>query len=221
MNHSTSLNNIKYFRKNISTWGQNNFTNFPWRLTKNKWYALVAEIMLQRTKAEQVEPVYFQFISNYKTPLDYLNDTGANIFKNLGLMERNNNLISLNKFILENGIPDDKEQLLNLPGVGDYIASAFLSLHLDIRSFLIDSNIVRVYGRFFGFETGPETRRKKWIKELANNITPKKKHRNYNYALIDFSREICKPKPNCEICPVRKKCTYYKSYQIQLNKTRP
>jgi len=164
--------------------------------------------MLQRTKAEQVEPVYREFTQKYKQPQEYL-DVGANTFVNLGLPERNKQFNELNRIIALHGFPDNKAELVRLPGVGDYIASAFLSLHLGVRAALIDGNIVRVYGRFFGFETDPETRRKRWLKELAEDITPKQKHREYNYSLIDFAREICKAHPRCEECPVRRKCHYF------------
>lgn len=165
--------------------------------------------MLQRTRAEQVEPVYTEFTLRYKLPQDYLEDPESNTFVNLGLPERNKQFKLLNSIITINGIPEEKVLLLQLPGVGDYIASAYQSLYLGIRASLIDSNIVRVYGRYFGFETDPETRRKKWLIELVGNITPKRKYREYNYALIDFSRAICKTSPNCGECPVRRKCQYY------------
>jgi A/G-specific adenine glycosylase len=48
----------KYFKTKLIRWGQSNFADFPWRNPHKKWYCLVAEIMLQRTKAEQVVPVY-------------------------------------------------------------------------------------------------------------------------------------------------------------------
>jgi len=169
--------------------------------------------MLQRTKAEQVEPVFREFIEKYKEPQAYLDDQEANTFVNLGLPQRNKQFRLLNSTITLYGIPDNKAHLVRLPGIGDYIASAFLSLHMGIRAYLIDSNFVRVYGRYFGFETGTETRRKQWLKELAEAITPKRKHKEYNYSLIDFSREICKTRPNCAECLIRRKCQFYLSEQ--------
>lgn len=200
---------INYFKGKMLKWGHNNFRNFPWRYSSNKWHCLVAEIMLQRTKAEQVEPVYIEFIKKYIKPQEWFDDPNAFTFANLGLPERNRQFLSLNRIIAGNEIPDNKADLLKLPGVGDYIASAFLSLHLGIRAFLIDSNIVRVYGRFFGLDTNAETRRKKWLIELADRITPKRNHRSFNYALIDFSRDICKKRPDCRICTIKRKCNYF------------
>jgi A/G-specific adenine glycosylase len=55
---------------------------------------------------------------------------------------------------------------------GSYIASAYRSLHLRERDFIIDSNVIRLYGRFFGFSTDSETRRKRSFLELADRATP-------------------------------------------------
>ena len=209
MCNEISDTDIKYFRAKIIKWGRTNFRNFPWRYSDNKWHCLAAEIMLQRTKAEQVEPVYVEFIRKYEKPENWLDDPDAVTFNNLGLPERNKQFLSLNRIIAGNEIPDNKVDLLKLPGVGDYIASAFLSLHLGMRASLIDSNIVRVYGRYFGLNTNAETRRKIWLIELADRITPKRNHRCFNYALIDFSREICKTRSNCRICTIKRKCNYF------------
>lgn len=201
-------NEIKYFRFNIIKWAKNNFTHFPWRSTDNMWHTLVAEIMLQRTKAEQVEPIYNFFCERYPNPEDYLNDPDPRVFDSLGLHWRESQLKKLAGSIVIDGIPSNKIELMNRAGVGSYIAAAFRSLHLGQRDVIIDSNVVRIYGRFFNFETDGETRRKRWFIAFADSITPQKKHKNYNYGLIDFTRKICKPVPACGNCPLRRKCKY-------------
>jgi len=196
---------IEIFQKRILEWGLENFTHYPWRSTTNEWHALVAEIMLQRTKADQVEPVYVDFVRLYDSPKDFL-DNPVNVFSRLGLPARNEQLIELNRIIAARGLPHTRVDLLQLPGIGEYTAAAFLSLHCGIRDTLIDSNIVRVYGRFFGFCTDTETRRKKWFKQLAERITPTKNYKEFNYALIDFSRNVCKVRPAHNACPVKERC---------------
>ena len=197
-----------YFRRLVLRWGRQNFKDFPWRRSKNPWHGLVAEIMLQRTKADQVSPVFMTFAAKYQRPEDFL-ASPASLFSRLGLPIRDEQFLALNRAIVAAGLPTEKAALMRLPGVGDYIASAFVSLHLGKRAALIDANTVRVYGRFFGFETGPETRRKGWLAELSEEITPIRTFRDYNYAIIDFSREICIPRnPQHEVCPLRKKCRY-------------
>jgi len=205
---STDREDIDYFRARVLRWGRQNFKRFPWRSVENPWHALAAEIMLQRTKADQVLPVFMRFAAKYREPADFV-ARPTPLFSELGLPIRDDQFLALNRTTIIVGLPNEKAKLLELPGVGDYIASAFLSLHLEKRAALIDANTVRVYGRFFGFETDPETRRKRWLVELAEEITPMRVFRDYNYAIIDFSREICTPrKPQHEMCPLRRKCRY-------------
>ncbi|WP_166000829.1 hypothetical protein [Bacillus sp. Cs-700] len=196
----------------ITRWGEIHFSKFPWRDTDNLWHALVAEIMLQRTNAHQVIPAYLKFIENYESPYSYLSDQSSNVFENLGLRWREKVLKNLAIELTNLGfIPEEKQELLNLPGVGDYIAAAYRSLHLNNPDTIIDSNVVRLYGRLFGFKTTPETRRKQLFKELAERMTPDSDHRLYNYGMIDLTREICKYKPDCKVCPLQSECKYYKT----------
>lgn len=199
---------IDYFRSRIVNWGRKNFAHFPWRKTSNLWHCLVVEIMLQRTRAEQVVPVFKNFCKDCKTPFQYAKKKKYSVFKTLGLPQREGLLRKLAIQLSRGKIPKKKEELLKLSGVGEYISAAYRSLHLGIRDVIIDSNVVRVYGRFFGFKTDGETRRKKWFVELAERMTPQRVFTDYNYGLIDFTREICKPKPLCEQCIIRKKCKY-------------
>lgn len=57
---------------------------------------------------------------------------------------------------------------------------------------------------------GAETRRKRWVTELADALTPKRVFRDYNYAVLDFTMLVCRPRnPRCDICPVKRECAYY------------
>lgn len=202
-------NDITYFQKKILTAGEKLYTPYAWRKTNNKFHALTAEILLQRTNADQVLNVYKDFIKKYKTANQFIKFP-ENIFISLGLNWRYNIYQKLCYKITEiKRIPYDKEELLKLPGVGEYVASAFLSLHMNKREFIIDSNIVRIYGRYFGFETDGETRRKKWFIDLSNRLTPIKKFKEYNYGLLDFTRLICNRNPYCDNCYLKRKCFYY------------
>lgn len=202
---------LKYFRSRLRRWGRENFDDFPWRNTGNLFHGLIAEILLQRTRAEQVVPVYLNFVERYKGIDDFskvnLKDA-KNIFCPLGLHWRGKQLYDLSRKLkaLEGIIPTGYEELTELPGVGPYAANAFISLHLDRPATIIDSNIVRLYERFFGIEPENEMRRKKSFIEFCIFVTPKIKCREFNYALLDLTRKVCKPKPCCDDCPIKNKC---------------
>lgn len=129
--------------------------------------------------------------------------------KNLGLHWREQQINKLAESLTGIDIPESKDDLLELPSIGNYITSAYRSLHLGIRDVIVDSNIVRVLGRYFGFETNGETRRKRWLIQLAGKLTPERKFKEYNYALLDFSRAICKPKPICHLCIINNRCKFF------------
>lgn len=213
MEPSISLENSHYFRNEIIRWGRENFADYPWRGLNNPWHSLVAEIMLQRTNAGQVVPSFLEFVQKYPDPESYLADNNPRVFSRLGLPQREESLRQLAQQLVNSQIPIEKEHLLSLPAIGDYIAAAFRSLHMGEKDYIIDSNVVRLYGRFFGFETHAETRRKKWFIRLADELTPAIEHQAYNYGLLDFTREICRPRPRCHICPLSEKCHYYNLIQ--------
>lgn len=215
------LQSIKYWkirqlRGKLQEWHKHNPVNYPWRDTNNHWHAIVAEVMLQRTRAEQVVPIYNSFVKKYPTPHSFIlhfKRTKVNIFGKLGLPQRNQLLYELALSINNHGIPSNKVDLMKLPGIGDYVASAYFSFHLNKREALIDSNIIRFYGRYLGFDYDGETRRKKWLNLLAKKITPIKNPRDFNYALLDFSMRVCMIKPQCNECPINLNCNYFKPNQ--------
>jgi A/G-specific adenine glycosylase len=210
-------NLIRYFRTRVYNWARQNPIGYPWRSTDNLWHAMVAEILLQRTKADQVLPVYKDFVIRFPTPEAYksfIETSDENVFENLGLNWRFEYFKKMVNSVVEEGIPIYKKNLQKLPGVGNYVSSALLSFHLNKREVLIDSNIIRFYGRFFGIETNEESRRKKNFILMSNEITPLRKFKEFNYAVLDYSMNICKPKPLCSNCLLLKRCHYYNNQQL-------
>jgi A/G-specific adenine glycosylase len=98
------------------------------------------------------------------------------------------------------------DDLVDLPGVGPYVASAVISLHIGNRAVIVDSNVVRVLSRITGAKYNAETRRQKWLLDLADYLTPKYP-REYNYALLDLGIQVCSPRiPACDRCPLVEMC---------------
>lgn len=204
---------IKEIQQSIIKWGMENYCYYPWRSTKNLFWALIAEMMLQRTKAEQVIPVYKNFTNQYFSPSEINFEESDRMFfilQPLGLRWRNKNILNLCIELSKRKgvIPETKKELLILPGVGDYIANAFLSLHRNVREPIIDSNVVRFWGRVFGLEINKSTRREKSFIELVEKLTPDKNFKEFNYGVLDFSRMICKQQPLCSKCRLKGFCKH-------------
>lgn len=211
--------NLLQIRESIIFWGKDNYQDFPWRSTEVAWFGLIAEILLQRTRAKNVIPVFLEFCDRYKKPSDLANASLSEIedcIFPLGLLWRAPLLQKLGKELthLNGKIPDDYSSLVKLSGVGDYVASAWLSFHGKYRKVLIDANIVRFYCRITGNKKDGETRRKKWIRDFAEDLTPFSDWRAFNYALLDFSMLVCGNKPNCNICEFRDQYCVFRERQV-------
>ena len=163
-------------------------------------------MLLQRTRADQVVPVHRTFAQRYPTPEALAKESQSgllSVISPLGLRWRAPLMIRMAGIVADRGRPPERlEELTALPGVGPYAASAYLSLHRGIRAPIVDANVVRLYGRVFGFPTGPETRRKKWLLRLADEMTPRRSFRQFNYALLDLAMKVCVSRPKCEECPL-------------------
>lgn len=175
---------------------------------------MLAELLLQRTRAEQVAPVYKQLCKLFRRPED-MAAAPPNIIADtvhpLGLHWRASWLQQFAREVANrfgSSLPRDVQVLDALPGVGPYAAAAFVSLHAGKRAPIVDGNVVRLYGRLFGFKTDGETRRKKFLHVIAERMTPPTKFREYNYALLDFTRAVCAPAPRCKDCPLNSLCTF-------------
>ena len=200
------------FVRALTRWGRRNRRAYPWRRELPLWQALVVEVMLQRTRANQVVTTFNQFRHRYPNPIALglaSEEELTELLQPLGLRWRGRLLHLLAKEIrrLDGALPLTQPDLEALPGVGPYAAAATLSLHANRRAVLIDSNIVRVLCRLVGAVYDGETRRKRWLYELADLLTPPRAHRAYNYAVLDLAALVCLPRtPKCDECPVLKWC---------------
>ncbi|MBI2963589.1 MAG: hypothetical protein HYY35_07525 [Deltaproteobacteria bacterium] len=100
-------------------------------------------------------------------------------------------------------------ELQRLPGVGMYTAAAWLSLHRGRRAVIIDANVARWLSRVTGLPYNRDPRHVRWVKKLADELTPQRAFREYNYAVLDFTMSICVPRnPRCDVCPMLSECRY-------------
>jgi len=198
---------IRKIQNILLEWGPDHFREFPWRNPDNGWHGLAAEVLLQRTRAESVIPVYLKFVERFPEPAD-LGDASEeeilDVIGTLGLHWRAPLLKELGQTLNARGaVPDSLEELKDLPGIGPYAAAAYLSFHTGNRGVLVDANVVRWICRLLGREYDGETCRKAWLRNLLDDITPQEDHRQFNYALLDFTMTICMPhNPECDQCPI-------------------
>jgi len=172
--------------------------------------------MLQRTKADQVLPVYLNFFSNFKTPSDVARTNMKklnHILYPLGLRWRIKRFKEVSQSIVKKfggKVPETRNEISKLPGVGDYVAGIVLSVALNKKEWIVDSNVVRVFKRYFGISTSKEGRRDKHVIEIARNYADCNYPGKANLALLDFAALVCTPrKPIHERCPLSRSCHYF------------
>lgn len=208
----------QYFYERLLEWAQTHGRSFPWRETREPYQVLIAEMMLRRTRASQVVPVYTRFLELFPTIDDLLvspDEDVAAVLYPLGLAWRAANFRRMAEHVatMENGqIPRERSRLLMLPGVGDYVASAVRCLAFNEDELLIDTNTVRVAGRYLGFPTHAESRRHRPVREAVGHLIDHRQPRASNLALLDFAALVCRaPQPLCTTCPVSQPCAWFQT----------
>jgi len=192
---------------------------YLWRSTYDPYRIMIAEFMLQRTKANQVEPVYKNFIKQYSDIHSLAKAREYSIRKytdNLGLHWRASHFKEAAKYIVDNydgQFPEERKLLRKIPGIGDYVASAILTVCFNRPEYVVDSNIARFINRFYGLQLTGEIRRKKPIIEKAQELFDYSDTRNLLFALLDFTALVCKPqKPECTSCILNQDCSLKSKY---------
>lgn len=194
-------------------WWAKNGRDFPWRRENDPYRILVAEFLLHRTRAQSVVPVYNSFIGVFSSVRDAAEageDDIYRILKPLGLNWRVNKIIESFRVIQKdfNGnIPMEKDVLMKLPGIGDYISSALRTFYGGHSDPLIDTNTVRVLCRLRAKQVNDSIRKGKNIRRDYSEFLGNSDPRKFGYALIDLASQVCRPtRPLCRICPLVNHC---------------
>lgn len=208
-----------FFWNNILSWYSINKRNYPWREVDNPFYILVAEFLLQQTRADSVLPVYNKVIEVYNTPKELAEANQSEleeIIKPLGLIVRAERMIRSANIIVDdyNGnIPKNRNKLKELPGVGDYISDAVLCYGFGYDTIPIDTNILRLFTRYFDLNV---SKKRKNVENLREDIDDKflefNSFEKVNLAALDFASLVCKAiNPNCDECILSKRCNFDKN----------
>ena len=210
-------------------WYGLNKRDLPWRFTKENdlpipYYVFVSEYMLQQTTVPTVEKRFEEFIKIWPSLKDLAKTTEPKILKfwsGLGYYSRARNLLKAAKIIDKNfksKIPNNYEDLILLPGVGDYTAKAILGIGYNKSVMPLDANIERILARLYAFKE-PLIKVKKNLFQKAQLFLSKKYSSNLIQSFMDYGSMICTPRnPNCLQCEIKKYCL---GYQKNIQNTIP
>ena len=215
---ATTQKNISKFQQTLLTWYDTDGRHFPWRNKRlTQYQIIIAETLLQRTKAETVSKFYSQFIKDFPNWTNLAHADTATIeqyLKPIGLYrQRAKRLKSLAlEMVKRKGkLPRDRAELESIPFMGQYIANAVELIIYKQPSPLIDVNMARLLERYFGKRKMADIRYDPYIQKLSYKIVNHSKAKEINWAILDFAAIICKANnPQCIICPLRQNCAFYK-----------
>ncbi len=203
-------------------WYQRERRTFPWRQERPDPYSVwVAEVMLQQTRTDTVEPYFRRWMARFPTVEDLARaDTQEvlHLWEGLGYYRRALYLLKAAREIVARyggRLPSSPEELEKLPGIGPYTARAIASIAFGQDVAVLDGNVKRVLARLFTLEEPidrPQGVRRLW--HLAQEHLPPGRAADYNQALMDLGATVCLPQnPRCTACPLRPWCRAYASGQ--------
>ena len=211
------MNNVVHYRKNLVDWYLKNCRTLPWRNTGDPYNTWVSEVMLQQTQVNTVLPYYHKFLKKFPTVKRLaqadLQDV-LKVWEGMGYYARARNLHRAAGVVYEkyNGnLPDNWKEIRRLPGVGDYIAAAVLSIAYNQPYPVVDGNVKRVLARLQCIDTpvNHSTSVKTFLK-TAEVLKDSRRPGIYNQAIMELGAVICKPKkPLCDACPAQQYCRAY------------
>lgn len=189
MNKNITEEKIEEFRKKIFSWWETNHRDFPWRITKNPYYILVSEFMLQQTQTSRVKTAYESFLKKWPTKAELAEEAPSNVIKfwsdnKLGYNRRakwlHEAVIHINKL---DAFPKEPGELRKIRGIGSYSSRSILIFAFNMDLATIDTNIRRILIDE-GFAT--EETKDSELLFIAEQLLPHGKTRDWHNALMDY-----------------------------------
>lgn len=210
---------LDQIRQELLKWFETNGRKFLWRTHSDPYVVLMAEVLLKKTTAGAVDNFLPVFLERYPGIHAIYEESCVSLQKllaPLGLSnQRATQLKNLARVLVElhgGEVPCNKEELLKLPGVGDYTASAVLCFACGIPEAIVDTNIARLVVRLFGVRPSRyEPRRSPEVWEKATELVCQDggQSKRVNWALLDLAAAVCKPRnPLHSRCPITRWCVF-------------
>jgi A/G-specific adenine glycosylase len=218
--------------KTLRKWYDKHKRDLPWRQTTDPYRIWISEIILQQTRVVQGLHYYDRFVARFPDVRSLAQAEQQEVLKywqGLGYYSRARNLHEAAQDIMTRfgGLfPQKYSDIRSLKGIGEYTAAAIASFAWKQPYPVIDGNVYRLLGRFFGILTPIDTGKgKQEYRELATFLLPPDKAGLHNQAIMEFGALQCTPQhPDCTLCPLSAACAAYasgKPQQYPVKQTKP
>ncbi len=201
----------------VGDWYLANARDLPWRAGVSPWQILVSEVMAQQTPVARVEPIWQRWRELWPTPAHLAAaapDQVLRQWKSLGYPRRALRLQECAAALVRdhNGeIPDTYDELLALPGIGQYTAGAILAFAFGKRALVLDTNVRRVIARVFLGLQFPPPQLSSAEKAFATALMPvtDADASLWAQASMELGATLCTAKKvACAPCPVASSCRW-------------
>lgn len=199
----------------LTRWYLANERAFPWRTQPTPYRVWVSEIMLQQTRIEAALPYFERFMAALPTVRDLAEapeELLLKLWEGLGYYSRVRNLQKAAQQVMKKHggeLPSNYEDLLQLPGIGEYTAGAVASIAFGKREAAVDGNVLRVMARLTDDERDVmQAKPRRELTELVRTLVPHEQPGAFNQALMELGETLCLPNavPKCSECPVQAYC---------------
>ncbi|MFC9248247.1 A/G-specific adenine glycosylase [Streptomyces sp. NPDC057136] len=199
-------------------WFEQHARDLPWRRPEaGAWGVMVSEFMLQQTPVSRVLPVYERWVARWPRPADLAADAPGEAVRawgRLGYPRRALRLHGAAQAITERhggDVPSEHNQLLALPGIGEYTAAAVASFAYGQRHAVLDTNVRRVFARAATGIQYPPNATTAAERKLARALLPEEDERAARWAAatMELGALVCTAKnEDCSQCPIAGQCAW-------------
>lgn len=180
---------------------------------------LVAVILSAQCTDKRVNQVTKELFKEYNTPEKMMTLSSAeleNFIRPCGLSKNKAGYIleASREIVSKYGgqLPKTKEELKQLPGVGEKTANVMLATAFGIPAIAVDTHVFRVSNRL-GLANSKNVLE---TQHQLEKVLPKDKWIKFHFALITHGRYVCKAQnPKCEECGAKSYCGYYKKVAVK------
>lgn len=202
----------------ILGWYDEHQRDLPWRRTSaSPWSVMVSEFMLQQTPVARVLPIHEAWLERWPTPSSLADDEPGEAVRAWGRLGYPRRALRLHaaattiRDAYAGAVPSAYDDLLALPGVGDYTAAAIATFAFGRRHVVLDTNVRRVLARSVGGVELPSVSVTRAERDLAASVLPDDEPTaaTWSVAVMELGALVCTANgPACERCPVRELCAW-------------
>ncbi len=196
----------------LISWFEKNAVSYPWGDDPSPYRVWISEVMLQQTVVTAAVEHFKRWIVRFPDT-EALAEAGEQevlkAWEGLGYYSRARNLHKGAVYLMQNrkgSLPESYEELVKVPGIGDYTARAILSLAFQKAYPVLDANVRRIGQRLSACAEWP-ARSDRSLLAALEKIIPSDSPGQFNSALMQLGQQICRTgNPRCSHCPLAENC---------------